>query len=330
MAFSGIKKRIVTILADGRFHSGTELSRQLHICRSAIWKQLHLLHELGIEIIAVNGKGYRLTRPIELFDKQKISAQLSRQAKSAIAELLVYDQIASTNRYLVEQSQNGAPSGLICLAEYQSAGKGRRGRQWVSPFGHNIYLSLLWRYQCGPSVISAVSLVVGIALIRVLRNLGIDEIGLKWPNDIYWRNKKLGGILVEVSGESEGPCAVVIGLGLNVFLSVEQAAGITQDWVDLSEILADAALPSRNELAARIIDELIGIVHRFEQEGIGGYVEEWRRYDCMLGKSVVLQTGNQQISGIVSGIDDSGLLKLQHIDGSIRVYSSGEVSFNAT
>lgn len=331
MELANIKKDLINLLADGEFHSGTELSNALQVSRSAIWKQLNCLSELGIAYTAVTGKGYRLARPIELFDKSVIWDRLTDHSKQLVTDLIIHHRIDSTNSYLQRRTRNddGAMAGLLCLAEYQSAGKGRRGRSWVSPFGRNIYLSLLWQYQSGPAAIAALSLVAGIAVIRALKKFGVEDAGLKWPNDIYWRGKKLGGILVEVSGEAGGPCSAIIGLGLNIFLAAADAEEITQEWVDLMQILGQN-LPSRNALAAAVINELLAVSHAFDRTGIVSYLQEWRSYDCMVGKAVTLHLGRRQIAGIVQGIDDYGFLKLRHRDGSSQVYTSGEVSFSAS
>jgi len=323
------QKKILSLLADGEFHSGTELADALGISRSAIWKQLSGLAELGLQHSAVSGKGYRLDNPLELLDVSKINEVVTDQAGALISSFEIHDQIDSTNRYLVERSQNNGLSGSVCFAEYQTAGKGRRGRQWVSPYGSNIYLSILWRFQQGPAAISGLSLAIGVAVIRALKQHQISNIGLKWPNDIYSQGKKLGGILVEVSGETEGPCSAVIGLGLNLFLPETQAEGITQAWTDLSKITGQSQL-SRNQLAGILLNHLLPVIAEYESDGIQAYLDEWRSYDCLSGKSATLFIGQQQFEGIVQGIDDNGMLLIKRPDGNVQTFASGEVSFNSS
>ena len=327
MIITGIRKQILQILADGEFHSGTELSATLKVTRSAIWKQLGGLEEYGVEILAVSGKGYRLPRAMELLNQTAIINSLAEHAKALLSELLIVDKINSTNHFLVEQIYQGRASGLVCLAEFQVSGKGRRGRQWVSPFGSNIYLSILWHFQKGPAAISALSLALGVAVIRALARFSITEVGLKWPNDIYWQGQKLGGILVEVLGESDGPCSVVSGIGLNMFLPEKEAENIQQSWTDLSRIM-EIPLPSRNELAAALINELLPLIANFENNGFAKYLHEWRSYDCMAGKDVTLHMGDRQFEGVVQGINDLGMLVLNDIEGKTNVYACGEVSFS--
>ncbi len=323
------QKKILTILADGEFHSGTELSYALGISRSAVWKQLKGLADLGLKHSAVSGKGYRLNRALELLEQDKIHQALNDQSLPLISALELHQHIPSTNSYLLEQSHNNAASGAVCFAEYQTAGKGRRGRQWVSPYGNNIYLSILWRFQQGPAAISGLSLAVGVAVIRALKEHSIADVGLKWPNDIYSQGKKLGGILVEVTGETDGPCAAVIGLGLNLFLSEAEAEGITQAWTDVSK-MPSSPLVSRNELAGALLNHLLPVIAGFEGDGIGIYLDEWRDYDCLKDQAATLYVGQQQFDGIVTGIDHNGLLLIKRPDGNVQAFASGEVSFNAS
>lgn len=328
MLISDKQKKILALLSDGEFHSGSELADALDISRAAVWKQLKGLSKFGLQHAAIRGKGYRLSRPLELLELAKIGAALSDQANALISCLEIHDHINSTNSYLMERSQNNALSGSICFAEHQTAGKGRRGRQWVSPYGNNIYVSILWRFQqSGPAAISGLSLAIGVAVIRALKQHNIHDIKLKWPNDIYFQGKKLGGILVEVSGETEGPCDAVMGLGLNLFLPETEAETITQAWTDLTRITGQQLL-LRNELAGILLNHILAVTAEFEETGISAYLDEWRSYDCLKDKPATLFVGKQQVAGTVQGIDDNGLLLLELADGTIQAFASGEVSFN--
>jgi BirA family biotin operon repressor/biotin-[acetyl-CoA-carboxylase] ligase len=322
------QKKILSLLADGEFHSGTELAELLGVSRSAICKQLSGLAALGLHHSAVSGKGYRLDKPLELLESSKINAVLNDQNKVLIPTLEIHDSLDSTNSYLMEHSRNNAESGFVCFAEHQTAGKGRRGRQWVSPYGSNIYVSMLWRFQQGGITSTAgLSLAIGVAVIRALKLYGINDVGLKWPNDIYSQGKKLGGILIEVSGEADGPCAAVIGLGLNLFLPEHQAQTITQAWTDLTQISGEIPV-LRNQLAGTLLNEMLAVVNGFEMDGIKAYLDEWRSYDCLKGKAATLFIGQQQIEGIVEGIDDKGLILIKKPDGLVQAFASGEVSFS--
>jgi len=327
VAISEKQKKILSLLADGGFHSGTELAKHLGVSRSAIWKQLAGLAELGLPHAAVSGKGYRLEAPLELLAESAITAALEPRLRPLLQRLEIHDQIDSTSAHLGKQAQLGAPSGTVCFAEHQTAGKGRRGRQWASPFGSNLYLSILWRFQYGYASTSGLSLALGVAVIRALQQQQIHPVGLKWPNDIISAGKKLGGILVEVSGESEGPCAVVIGLGLNLYLPDAAAQGITQAWTDVSKVKPGHSI-SRNQLAASVLNHLLAVLADFETLGMRHYLDEWRRHDCLQGQAATLFIAEQPYPGIVQGIDENGLLLLQHPDGKTQAFASGEISFS--
>lgn len=330
MSISENLKRLLSLLADGEFHSGTELAAVLGVSRTAVWKHLQALAEFGVEVIGISGKGYKLAYRLQLLDRKLIGSYLDEKAGALISRLDIYPIIASTNAYLMEIAHRSPESGRVCLAEYQTAGKGRRGRAWVSPFGHNIYLSILWHYPDGPAAIAGLSLAVGVAVVRALHKLGVREVGLKWPNDIYWQDRKLGGILIEVSGESSGPCSAVIGLGLNLYLPQQQAAAIEQAWVDLRQILGDGVIDQRNRLVASMLNEIVPVLANFDQNGLHHFIQEWRNFDCLLGRTVTIFIGQQRYDGIVKGVDDQGLLLLEDSAGRTRAYASGEVSFRSS
>ena len=328
MLISDKQKKILMVLADGQFHSGTELAEILNVSRSAICKQFKGLSEFGIQHCAVSGKGYRLDYALELLNATTISQLLNKNHQSLLSTLEIHDSLNSTNSYLVDYAQQHAASGIVCFAEHQSAGKGRRGRTWVSPYGSNLYMSILWRFQQGGIAATAgLSLAIGIAVIRALKQHHIDDVSLKWPNDIYSQGKKLGGILIEVSGETDGPCSAVIGLGLNLFLPASEAQTITQAWTDLTTVTGIVPV-SRNQLAATLISHILTIVNGFETVGIQTYLDEWRSYDCLQGHLATLYIGQQKIDGLVEGIDDNGLLLIKRADGTIQAFASGEVSFS--
>ena len=320
--------QLLRILADGQFHSGTALGTVLGMGRSAIWKHLHALTEWGIDLHAVSGKGYRLAQPVELLDRDLILKALPPSSASILTALEVHHEIDSTNRYLMNKVRIGAPSGQACLAERQQAGRGRRGRVWVSPFGANIYLSLLWRFTLNAESLSGLGLAVGVAVSRALHEEGLTEAGLKWPNDILWQNRKLAGILLEMSGEMSGPCAVVIGLGINVRMPSAAAQTIDQPWADLETALGRHV--SRNQLASRLLQHLIHALQEFESSGFSGFRQEWARHDLANGKAVVLHLAGSTVTGstvngIGRGVDASGALILENHTG-VRHYPYGEVS----
>lgn len=315
--------QLLRILSDGHFHSGETLGATLGMGRSAVWKHLKTLAEWDIVLHAVSGKGYRLAHPLELLDRDAILCFVTEEARALLPDLEIHHDIDSTNRYLTQKGRLGAPSGQVCLAERQQAGRGRRGRTWISPFGANIYLSVLWRFALSPESLSGLGLAVGVAVTRALQDAGMPDVELKWPNDILWQGRKLAGILLEMTGELSGSCSVVVGIGLNVRMPRQTVAMIDQPWVDMETAL-DAPV-SRNEVAGRLLRHLALALRQFEADGLSAFHDEWMRLDAANGKPVTLQLHNDSITGVGRGIDASGALILDD-NGVIRHFPYGEVS----
>ncbi len=316
--------QLLQLLADGRWHSGEELAAAFGVSRAAIWKRMKLLQELpGVVVESATGKGYRLSRPLELLQRERILQHLGEQWSRQLQELYLLPSTGSTNSYLQQQCTSLAHGGVACLAEHQTAGRGRRGRRWVSPFGRNLCLSLAWRFDLPLQDLAGLSLASGVALARVLRRTGLKEHRLKWPNDILVDGRKLAGILVEASGEANGPCSAIIGIGLN--LELDEASGqlIDQPWTDLRTNLH--TLPGRNELAGLLLHELMVSCSRYQQEGLAPFLQEWRAWDGFLGQEVELIMGDRRIAGVYSGLDERGGLILHSSSGPETFYA-GEVS----
>jgi len=324
MQFPIPKKALLRLLADGRFHSGAELARDLGLSRTAIWNLIHELESLGLEICAVRGKGYRLNRPLELLCETSIRGYLSEPASALASSLEIHDELDSTNSHLARQAAAGA---AVCLAEVQSAGRGRVGRIWLSPLGGNIYLSVLWHFD-DHSAFAGLSLAVGVAVIRALRQAGVDGANLKWPNDILWHARKLGGILLEASGEAHGRHAIMIGIGLNLYMPPGRGQGIDQAWTDLAQIMG-GAIPPRNRLIALLLNELLPMLRDYGQTGLRAFLDEWRAYHCFDGQLVTLQQGTHRISGRVAGVTETGLLVLECEEGGRREFASGDMRLRA-
>ncbi|MBK8534815.1 MAG: biotin--[acetyl-CoA-carboxylase] ligase [Candidatus Competibacteraceae bacterium] len=261
---------------------------------------------------------------LELLDRDCIVAGLTDAARAGLSQLEVYPVLDSTNSYLLSKVHEDWPSGSVCLAEQQQAGRGRQGRSWLSPFAAGLAGSLLWRFPVSAAALSGLSLATGIAVARTLRQIGVTEVGLKWPNDVWWRGRKLGGILLE-SGGKAGAFYVVAGVGLNVALPKSQATAIDQPWVDLAEILGVDRL-SRNSLAALLISELIETFARFQHSGFTDLAAEWACFDQVAGQPVRLNLPNTPVIGTARGVDATGALLLETADGRITPYIGGEIS----
>ena len=311
-------RKLLTHLSDGQFHSGEALGEALGVSRAAVWKQLKKLDELDIPYSSVKGKGYRLHDPIELLDQPAIMSTVSQRLDCL--ELLL--DVDSTNTYLFERASDHMGKRYAVFAEKQSSGRGRRGRQWISPFGRNIYLSLLVSFSGGMSALEGLSLAVGIAVEKAMGRLGIDGVGLKWPNDIYADGRKLAGILLEVTGEYNSHCQVVIGIGLNLSMSEGEAQEIDQPWVDLSNLRSGL---SRNQVAGTLLDELLSMVDTFQKEGFAPWQQYWSERDIYHNKDVVISSPIRDVEGVVKGVNRKGELMLR-TDRGMEIITAGELS----
>jgi BirA family biotin operon repressor/biotin-[acetyl-CoA-carboxylase] ligase len=323
-----LRGQLLRHLADGEYHSGEALGAQLGVSRMAVWKHLNSLRRMGITLESIRGKGYRLTPACELLAHDSILSSLGPPATVRLAGLEILLETGSTNTRLRDQALQGAPTGTVCLAEMQTAGRGRHGRNWISPFAGNLYLSLLWRSPLGAAALGGLSLAAGVGVLRTLQDAGVSGAGLKWPNDLQVDQAKLAGVLVDVIGESNGQCAVIVGVGLNVRMPPTAGTSIDQPWTDLHRLLADA-LPSRNRLAASLIGHLFNVLETFEQQGMPAFRAEWARHDVLAGHRVELKLAQGAVAGVARGIDADGALLIEVRPGAVRRFSSGEVSVRA-
>lgn len=306
---------LIGILADGEFHSGEQLGEQLGMSRAAINKHIQMLKEWGIDVFTVTGKGYSLPAAMQLLNEQAINARLDN------GRLAVIPVIDSTNQYLLDRMDT-LQSGDACVAEYQQAGRGRRGRQWFSPFGSNLYLSMYWRLEQGPAAAMGLSLVIGIVLAEALQEQGAPDIRVKWPNDIYLDDRKLAGILVELTGKTGDAAQIVIGAGINLAMRAPAADVINQGWINLQEAGVSV---DRNALSALIVNKMRTALVEFEQEGLAPFIERWARLDNFINRPVKLLIGDREIFGIARGIDQQGGLILEQ-DGVRKSWVGGEIS----
>lgn len=309
---------LISILADGEFHSGEQLGESLGMSRAGINKHIQTLRDWGVDVFTVPGKGYSLPEPIQLLDETFIRREVEQ---GSVAVLPVID---STNQYLLDRLA-GLQSGDACVAEYQQAGRGRRGRKWISPFGANLYISMYWRLEQGPAAAIGLSLVIGIVMTEVLRDLGADQVRVKWPNDLYLQDRKLAGILVELTGKTGDAAQIVIGAGVNLAMRNAQAGDINQGWINLQEA---GVRIDRNVLAARLINELRSALHCFEQEGLAPFLPRWEVLDNFINRPVKLIIGEKEIFGISRGIDSQGALLLEQ-DGVVKPWVGGEISLRS-
>ncbi|GGY03189.1 bifunctional ligase/repressor BirA [Litchfieldella qijiaojingensis] len=316
---------LIRLLSDGDFHSGEQLGERLGVSRTAIWKQLKKLEAMDIPLEAVKGLGYRLAEPLELLDGPSIVSGLSRDSRRHLSRLFVEQALPSTNLYLRERFEQGAGHGEVCLAESQSAGRGRRGRGWACPWGHGVLLSIGWRFESGAAALEGLSLAVGVAVAEVLERHGM-QVALKWPNDILVQQQqgyaKLAGILLEISGDVAGPCEVVAGLGINMSLPAAIRAQIDQPVAAVHDRLPEL---SRNRLASELVEELLLLLARFEIEGFGPWQFSWNRRNAHAGKVVEISQGQRRYTAEVDSVDAAGNL-LVHTSAGVERLAGGEIS----
>jgi len=316
--------RLIELLADGQFRSGEWLGRQLGISRAAVWKHMRVFSDFGLDIHAVPGQGYRLFTPFQPLSADLIRSPLSASVSSRLDSLEVLREIDSTSEYLKRtRSQLKASGFRACVAEWQSSGRGRRGRRWVSPYGTNLYLSLAMRLSKASLRSGGLSLAAAVAVLRALQDCDIADLGVKWPNDIFYQGRKIAGILLDLSGESSGPFFVVLGIGINLKMPESAAREIDQPWADLSQC---GVKVDRNHLAGTILEALVQAIDSFGEKGLEAFIHEWNEFDLLAGRAVELHYDKQpMITGIARGIDANGSILIEK-NGVTSRFNAGEVS----
>jgi BirA family transcriptional regulator, biotin operon repressor / biotin---[acetyl-CoA-carboxylase] ligase len=318
------KITLLPMLADGEFRSGQDLADALGISRTAIWKQLNKLEELGLAIESVKGRGYRIAGGLDLLDEQRIRADLDQDAATLLNRLVISPSTSSTNAQAMQAIEQGSAGGWVFTAEQQTAGRGRRGRQWVSPFASNLYVSLVWEFTQGAAALEGLSLAIGVAVADALANCGLPPVQLKWPNDVLSDGAKLGGILLEMTGDVTGACQVVVGIGINVQMPANAATDIDQAWTDL-QTLGGGEYSGRNQVLAQLLNELLPMMARFEREGFAQWRDRWMQLDAFAGQPVVLTSGPKSMAGVARGVDGRGALQLETSVGIESIFG-GEMS----
>lgn len=319
------ERQLLMTLADGPI-TGDTLSRREGITRAAVWKRIQALRDAGVAIEARPRQGYVLAQPLDLLDSMRIRSQMSAEALALLNQLQVAWSVDSTNAQLL---QRPAPaSGCeVLLAERQSGGRGRRGRDWVSPLAANLYVSISRQFQGGLARLGGLSLVAGVAVAEALQQANVADIGLKWPNDVLLDGRKLGGLLVEGGGEHAGPARAVIGIGLNVRMPSHMAERITQPWADLTGL---AQPISRNALAALLLSHLLPALEAFDKHGLSPFLPRFAAFDALQGQHIdVLHDDGQRTGALALGVAEDGALRVQMGDEERLMYA-GEVSIRRT
>jgi BirA family transcriptional regulator, biotin operon repressor / biotin---[acetyl-CoA-carboxylase] ligase len=318
--------QLLMLLADGELHSGEWLAGQLNVSRAAVWKGIERLRALDVEVQAVPRQGYRLPNPVELLDARRMGLEVGRQHEGQLRRLELLFEVDSTNTRLLGSAAPPAGSADVCLSELQHAGRGRRGRRWVAPFGTGLAMSVAWTFSDAARSLPALSLGVGVAVTRAARRAGATGILLKWPNDIWFEDRKIGGVLIELRAEAGGPAHVVIGIGLNVALPAEARRRIEAGGLRIAALSAAwEAAPSRNLVAGAILDELLSMLGRYEREGFAAFRDAWLELDALSGRPARVLLADAVISGTARGVDSEGALLLDTGD-RVQRFVSGEAS----
>ena len=317
---------ILAVLADGKFHSGEALAQRFGVTRATVYNAMQSVETLGITVFSVRGRGYRLPKPVTLLDADEIVQACGEYAPWFHVQVMA--QVDSTNRYLMQESARGVAHGTCVAAQIQTAGRGRRGRSWLSQLGGSLTFSLLWRFQCGAAGLSGLSLVVGLALVRALHDLGLTDVQLKWPNDLLVKHQgqwhKLGGILIELQGDMEGPSAAVIGIGLNLEIETEMRQQIDQPVMGLNALFGQAMDP--NLLLGRCLSQLAMHLNQFAEHGFAYFQSEWTTYHAFHQQPVnLLLASGQVVPGQVLGVAEEGSLLVETAAGQQR-FNAGEIS----
>lgn len=312
---------LLRLLADGEFHSGEDMARQLDMSRASVHNALQDIGQYGVKLHSVRGRGYRLAQPLCWLDKEQILGEAGGACTALHLEIL--DHATSSNALLLQAASQGASSGRVLAVEWQSAGRGRLGRTWHAGLGDALTFSLLWRFECGLAALSGLSLAVGVAMMRALRELGVEDAGLKWPNDVMLPAGKLAGILLEAQGDMLGPSAVVVGIGMNLAAPAE-AGKIGQAVGDLSA--CGVPLTQRNKVLGVLLKHLVTVLREFSAHGFAALHKEWERAHIYDQRPVeMLMPDGKRIAGIARGVTDEGALRVETADG-MREFHSGEVS----
>jgi BirA family transcriptional regulator, biotin operon repressor / biotin---[acetyl-CoA-carboxylase] ligase len=317
---------LLVLLADGHLHSGEGLAKELRVSRAAVWKGVERLRALGVNVVALPRRGYHLSDPVEMLNRQRIEGELDPQRQSQVRAFELLFEVDSTNTRLLAAPPPPPGSADICLSELQHAGRGRRGRRWIAPFGASIALSVAWTFTDGARTLPALSLAVGVAVSRALARVGARDVTLKWPNDIWFQDRKIGGVLIELRAEASGPAHVVIGIGINVALPAAARREIEAGGVRVAAVAdACAAAPSRNGVAGAILDELLSMLGRFERDGFAAFRDAWMALDALSGRPARVLLTDTAISGVARGVDPEGALLLDTGD-RVQRFVSGEAS----
>ncbi|HXE66178.1 MAG TPA: biotin--[acetyl-CoA-carboxylase] ligase [Rhodanobacteraceae bacterium] len=316
---------VLGLLASGDRHAGPDMARRLGISRAAVWKQVEALREAGLEI-ETDEAGYRLSPPLEWIDPVAIHAGLPAAIRRRVGGIENHWRLDSTSSECLRRAGE-LPDRSFVFADWQEAGRGRRGRQWVSPPATNLQFSCLKRFAGGYAALSGLSLAVGIAVADALEDCGARGIGLKWPNDLVHGDAKLGGILIELGGEFMGPCHAVVGVGVNRRVPQALRRALNRPCTDLRDVCGGKA-PSRNTLAIALVARLVEALDVFGNAGFAAFIDSWKARDALDGRAIRVDGARGVFEGTAAGVDARGALRVRRA-GGVESLDSAEVTVRA-
>ena len=311
---------VLELLSHEEYRSGESLAAKLGVSRVAIWRQIERLKKIGVDINSASGQGYKIQTQFEMLNPAKIYEDLADEIDLDKSSIRVTKVVDSTNAVLMRLPPSREQQ--VLFSEFQTAGKGRREDEWISPPGGGVWFSLSRCFDNPPSSFSALGLVVGISVISGLEKLGIRGLQLKWPNDVVFEGAKLAGILIELRSEVSGPCFAVIGIGVNTSLGLAARSRIDKKVIDIDQ-LTEKHL-SRNLVASVLLSSLDESLHAFERSGFKSFRKRWEKFDFLFGKKLKILCGSSVETGLAEGVDDIGALLLRRA-GEVKQILSGHI-----
>jgi BirA family biotin operon repressor/biotin-[acetyl-CoA-carboxylase] ligase len=326
---SDTAERLVRLLADGALHSGGRLADELGLTRAAVWKAVGELRERGIAVASHDRRGYQLEHPVELLDVPALRQAAQAAGFTLPADSVVFFELGSTNEFLHSAAAPAPGAPRLVFAELQTAGRGRRGRNWLAPFGSGLTFSIGWTFEEMPADLSALSLAMGVCVVRALRRLGARDVQLKWPNDIVHEHRKLGGLLLQMRSEAGGPACIVSGLGLNLRLPQATREALAQPSATPATDLADACggvVPARVAVAAQVAGAMLAGLELFARAGFAPFAADWSSFDSLRDAAVDVLRHDGRLEGIARGADPEGALLVEVESGALERVHAGDVS----
>ena len=321
------RTRLVRALGTTKSASIAELALAAGIGELAVKQHLSELKADGLQFQVAASPGYQLDSAVDPMEAAQLKSALTTRGFPFVDQVVLLDTVDSTSNWLTRQAGNRELHGQVCISEFQSAGRGRRGRSWRGSPYRNLMLSMGWRFCKGAAQLGGLSLTIGLALASRLRELGAGKVGLKWPNDLFASGEKLGGVLVELNSSTDKEACAIIGIGLNIDDPSLAALDTGQAVTDLASQIK-GPLPQRTELIAYVLADLVEALDRFDNQGFMPDQSDWNALDIFRGKAVRAASQREFVVGIGEGADELGRYRLRCDDGSITPIIAGDISLS--